>query len=66
MSDRDLLNSIDALTMAATTLGLNVRPFLQLSEEVNRLITRREHYKSLYLAMCAKYGAEECYEQTEV
>ena len=59
MTDGELIQSIKDLQAAAPTMGLSALPFIMLEREVNKLINRAGHYKALYEAMCAKYGAVE-------
>lgn len=66
MTDGNLLQSIEALAIAATTVGMLPQPFGQLYDEVNRLINERneateerEHYRLLYQSVCSQYGAYE-------
>lgn len=59
MTDTEIINSIKDLQAAAPTMGLSALPFVMLEREAIKLINRAGHYKSLYEAMCAKYGAVE-------
>lgn len=65
MTDAEIINSIKDLQAAAPTMGISALPFIVLEREVNNLINRAAHYKALYEAVCAKYGAEEDLPQSE-